>query len=134
MTDTSWVVPGAAIAVYIDGREGCRRLRHATVKSVAGKSFLVDGISQRFKFDTMETKEIGDTWSHWNYVAAHPDSNIVREVAERDERDRLRSTVRPYLGDGSEDLARVDEAIERLKAWRAILAGRTTPPAERCNQ
>lgn len=122
MADNSWIVAGAPIAVYVDGRDGCHRLRHTTVKSVATKSFLVEGIIERFKLDTMETKDLGGTWNRWNYTAAHPSSDIVREVAERDQRDRLRASVRPYLNNGCESLAAVDDAIERLQAWRAVLA------------
>lgn len=121
-SDTDWVKPGASIAVYVDGREGRNRLRHTTVKSVAAKSFLVEGIIHRFQFDTMETKDLGGAWNRWNYVAAHPDSDIVRDVGERDKRDRQRASARPYLTNGVDSLEKVDEAIRELTAWRAVLA------------
>lgn len=120
-SDTSWVKPGADIAIYVSGREGAHGLRLRKVLKVAAQSFTVEGIEERFKFDQMRSKSIGGTWKSWHYVAVHPDSAQAAKVAARDRRDRLKTRVFPYLHNDVESLEKVDAAIRELQQWRDLL-------------
>ena len=116
-----WGKPGADIGVYVDNRDGAHRLQRYKVRTVAAKSFTVGGIEARFQVATMSTKESGGYWG-WKYVAVHPDSETATEVADRDSRDGKRSKARQFLSSYSvDDLAKVDEAIQVLREWRAVL-------------
>lgn len=119
---TEWIQPGAPIAVYIDGRDGDRRLRMSKVKRVASKSFTVEDIKERFRLDTLNTKTIGGTYDNWRYVAVHPDSDEAMQVSERDRRDRAKTKVWRYLHNDADSLEQVDQAIQALTEWRTLLA------------
>lgn len=117
-----WIKPGADIAVYVDSRDGKHRLQQRKVKTVAATSFTVENIGDRFRLATMSTRGSGGYWSH-RYVAVHPDSEEAAIVADRDNRDRVRSAANYYLGGSRVDsLEKVDTAIKELQEWRAILA------------
>lgn len=118
---TDWIKPGADIAVYIDGREGPHDLQQHKVRTVAAKSFTIEGIGERFQLATMSTKDSGGYFG-WKHVAVHPDSETAIAVADLDERKAKRSKARQLLGNHStDDLAKVDEAIQALREWRAVL-------------
>lgn len=79
MPDTDWIKPGAEIVVYSRGYSGDSHPRRTTVKTRATRSFTVEGIPDRFRLDTMETKTTGTWTSARSWVAIAPDS--VKAVA-----------------------------------------------------
>jgi len=118
-SDTDWIKPGAPIAYYQVSHGGDRYLRTTTVNKVAKQSFTVTGFGDRFKLDSMRTKQTGSYGAH--YCAVHPDSEEAARVAANDERERLKTAVWPLLYRDCIELDKVDAAIQALREWRAVL-------------
>jgi hypothetical protein len=57
--DSSWVNPGAHVAVYVNPLFGERTVSFATVDRVAEKSFTLVGDSRRFQLSTLEHRPAG---------------------------------------------------------------------------
>jgi hypothetical protein len=113
-----WIKPGAEIAVYTHDRYGKNRLQQKKIATVAAKSFTVEGITDRFRLDTMA---IGRC-----YKATRPGSEEALAVADRDNRNAVRSDARAYLHNDVDSLKHVDEAIKSLQEWRALLVAEAT--------
>lgn len=115
--DNSWIKPGAEVVVFSTG--GRANPRKAIVKSVAAKSFVVEGLTERIKLDRLESKAIGETWSTWSYRVVRPESEEASRLFARERVGRLSSRAHTaakdwMVGGGSADLAKDRRGDRRL--------------------
>jgi hypothetical protein len=131
MSEHDWIQPGAPVVIYDNGaHRDSPAFRETTVKTVAMKSFTVDGLDDRFSLATLMTKLKGREWSRWRWVAIAPDSPRARKLRMDQRRGRLRSEAIDSVADwntgaGRDDLAKLDAAIDALTDFREAL--RETP-------
>ena len=63
-TATDWIAPGAPVVIYWDTRDDKHPTFHVTtIKRIAGQSFTVEQVDERFKLDTLATKRVTHGWS-----------------------------------------------------------------------
>lgn len=116
-TDTDWITPGAEIVVYSRRSDGSSHPRKTTVKTRAKQSFTVEGIGDRFKLDTLETKPT-DGWTRRRWVVVHPDSEQARSLFDAARKADLQFKARTTVEAWQKDRTRENRlaAIEALQA------------------
>lgn len=124
--DADWIKPGVEVIVYSTGRYP--HPRKTTVLRVAAKSFTLDGVAERIRFEDFKSKPVGSSWDSWRYAVVHPGSDKARELAQvqRVENALSRAIARVLdwnTGDGRRDKAKLDAAIGALFAYRDLLIG-----------
>lgn len=126
--NTDWIKPGAEVIVYTEGaRDGRAHPQRTTVTRVAGKSFTLNGITERISLDTLRSRDIGGTWDSWQYVVVKPDSDKARELFAQKRLDALYHAAERAVGnwdteDGRADVGRLDAAITALQTYQVALA------------
>lgn len=127
MSDREWIKPGAPVVVYIDGHRGESNPRLTRVKTVATKSFTVEGVRQRIKLETLASADQGDVWSSWNWRVIDPNSERARDLFEAQRVSRLRRKAVAAAHDWSmgeyANVERLDAAIAALQAFREAIGG-----------
>jgi hypothetical protein len=123
MPDSSWIKPGVEVVV-IRGREA--HPQRMKVSRVAAQSFTLDGLAERIKLATMESRPVGRNWDSWSYRVVHPESADAKRAFERERVGRLKGRAHMavkgwMIGGGSEDLAIVNEVIAAFRAFHAAL-------------
>lgn len=123
---TDWIKPGADIVVYRDddGRRDSPTYHVTKVKRVAGQSFTVEAIDERFKLVDLATRRGGATWQSWRWRAVERDSDKHHELRmariKAQARTAAITAVEKWRTD-RDDLARVDAVIEAMQAVRVVL-------------
>jgi hypothetical protein len=123
--DSSWIKPGVEVVVICCGSRQSPNPRRTTVLKVATQSFTVDGMPDRFKLTNLRGKSVGD-WT-WYHQVVKPDSVMARRAFDDERLTRKRNAAitavaRWNTGDGRDDLAKVDAAIDALRVFRAAVA------------
>lgn len=122
--DSSWIKPGVDVVVLSTGGRAHPRL--AKVKSVASKSFTIEGIVERISLDKLESKSIGGTWSSWRYRVVRPASEEADRAFEIQRVARLKNKAHAaarewMLGGGSDEPAKADAVIAAFQSYLAAL-------------
>ena len=103
MADDDKLRAGEQVVVYTDsvtpGVVKAPKVR--VIDRVAAKSFVVQGLDERFDRTTWETKRRGGAWSSTRYKAVPVDSDEARALFAEQDKSR-----------------KVTEAIGAVEAWR----------------
>ena len=127
MTAPEWIYPGAEIVIYVHKYGNDAPNFHVTkVKTVAKQSFTVEQIDDRFKLDTLSTRDFGDSWRRWSYravpVGGEKHYELRKAASQRRAGLNAHAAMDRWLKN-REDVTAIDAAIDALSALRDELTG-----------
>lgn len=78
-----WLVPGAQVVVWEDGRssyDSNPSARVVTVKSIGKMWLSLDGLDEKIRIDTLQSKDFGSRFTHWRYKIAERHSDLGSQM------------------------------------------------------
>lgn len=123
--DASWVVPGAEVLVYYRGPDALPR--HATVATVATKSFTIDGFDGRFDLATLsQQRKSGSQYRLNTLHVVAVDSAQGQRLLAAARVDSLRSAAHAAVdrwntGEGRGDKAKTEAVLDAFYRYLEVL-------------
>jgi hypothetical protein len=92
-TSTNWIKPGAKVLVVYQTNIRVEGVKVRTVNKVAGKSFTVEGMPERFQLSTCKTK----SYAYWHYHALELGSERAMELLDQARKNQLLRRARSAI-------------------------------------